>query len=92
MLSCLPGNAAGPFSSYCNASSWFFEDKYCSNAFCKSFKTKRDCKYPCMYSKIHGCLYNIDYQIHVTNLNIVCMSIMSFILEMDHYNNCTITF
>lgn len=59
-------------SNECTNSSEFIKAKeYCSNEFCKSFSTKRDCKYPCSYSRIHGCMMNIDFQLHSSWLNIV---------------------
>lgn len=83
-MSCLPGDLNGAFNSKCETKDWSFNKSYCDNEFCSKFTSKRDCKYPCSYSRLKGCMFNVEYQIHVSELNliaqIVCFVLMLIIL------------
>ena len=79
VMSCLPGGPTGSTDSRCDNSTWVYSYQYCDDTFCSKFKTRRDCKYPCAYSRIHGCMYNVEYQIHASNLTLftlifICIS------------------
>lgn len=80
VMSCLPGDATGPVNAQCNSSNWFFDKSYCSDAFCSSFKTRRDCKYPCAYSRLRGCIYNVEYQIHISQMTNIALCIVCGIM------------
>ena len=77
VMSCLPGKPDGSTDPRCDNSTWVYAEQYCDDTFCSKFQTKRTCKYPCVYSRFHGCIYNVEYQIHTSQLTLIALIIVS---------------
>ena len=76
IMSCVPRNE-------CSNESWHYLNEYCDDKFCSSFTSKRDCKYPCAYSRIKGCIYNVEYEIYtskLTSIALIIVSLVSFLI------------
>ena len=73
VMSCLPGGPEGSTDKRCDNNTWIYSEQYCDDNFCSKFKTRRDCKYPCAYSWIHGCVYNVEYQLHASQLTLFAL-------------------
>ena len=79
IMSCIPGNEYGPLNNKCPNESWYYLDEYCDDKFCSSFTSKRDCKYPCAYSRIKGCIYNVEYRIYASKMTVIALIIVSIL-------------
>ena len=79
IMSCIPGNERGSLYNECSNESWSYLNEYCDDKFCSSFKSKRDCKYPCAYSRIKGCIYNVEYRIYTSKMTLISLIIVSII-------------
>ena len=83
VMSCLPGDSLGSFDKRCDNNTWHYSSSYCTDEFCSSFTSKRDCKYPCAYSRIKGCIYNIEYHNYTSQMTLIALiivCILSFII------------